>query len=164
VFMPRSRWQFVIRSSGAGLLLLVSGLEQTVAAQARSSVTEQWIGTPGASRCQPVVIPASECFRQAAAPPQRVEIFATRAPDHRYEGLAIGAVLGAVGGGLLGAVACGQSDDPGFNCTGAVLGIGLLGAGLGGLTGLLVGAQFPKGQPTAPADSTARRCSCPATS
>jgi hypothetical protein len=47
-----------------------------------------------------------------------------------------------VGGGLFGAVACGQSDDRDLKCTGAVLGIGLLGAGLGGLTGLLIGAQF----------------------
>jgi hypothetical protein len=156
VFFPRGRWQFLLRSSGAGLLLLVSGLEQTIAAQARSSVTAQWIGTVGASRCRPVIVPASECFRQAAASPQRIPNLSARAPDHRYEGLAIGAVLGAIGGGLLGAVACGQSDDPDFNCTGAVLGIGLLGAGLGGLTGLLVGAQFPKEPKTTPADSTAQ--------
>ena len=156
MFLRRRRWGSPLRFSGAGLLLLVSGLEQTVAAQVRSPVTEQWTGTLGVSRCQPVIIPASECFRKADSPPQRVENLSARAPDHRYEGLAIGAVLGAIGGGLLGAVACGQSDDPGFNCTGAVVGIGLLGAGLGGLTGLLVGAQFPKGSQTAPADSTAQ--------
>ena len=153
MFLPRRRWRFVLRSGGTGLLLLVSGLAQTVAAQARSSVEGI---TLGASQCRSAIIPTSECFRQADASPQRIQNFATRAPDHRYEGLAIGAVLGAVGGGLLGAVACGQSDDPDFNCTGAVLGIGLLGAGLGGLTGLLIGAQFPKGPNTAPADSTAQ--------
>jgi hypothetical protein len=143
----------VLRSGGAGLLLLLSGLDQPVAAQTYSPIEGISFGV---SRCQPVIIPASECFRQADAPSRRIQNFATRAPDHRYEGLAIGAVLGAVGGGLLGAVACGQSDDPDFNCTGAILGIGLLGAGLGGLTGLLVGAQFPKGSQTAPADSTAQ--------
>jgi hypothetical protein len=149
--MPRGRWQFVIRSAGAGLLLLVSGLAQTVAAQNRSSVEAI---TFGVSQCRPVIIPGSECFRQTDAPSPRVQNFATRAPDHRYEGLAIGAVLGAIGGVLLGAVACSQSED--FNCTGEVLGIGLLGAGLGGLTGLLIGAQFPKGPKAAPADSTAQ--------
>lgn len=153
MLFPRGRWQFLLRSGGAGLLLLVSGLEQTVAAQARSSVEAI---TLGASQCRPVIIPRSECFRQWDTPSRQLRNFATRAPDHRYEGLAIGAVVGAIGGGLLGAVACGQSDDPGFHCTGAVLGIGLLGAGLGGLTGLLVGAQFPKGSQAAPADSTAQ--------
>jgi hypothetical protein len=153
VFLRRHRWQFLLRSSGAGLLLLVSGVERTVAAQLRSPVEPIAFG---ASECRPVIIPASECFRQAAASPQRIPNLSARAPDHRYEGLAVGAVLGAIGGGLLGAVACGQSEDPGFNCTGAVLGIGLLGAGLGGLTGLLVGAQFPKEPKTTPVDSTAQ--------
>jgi hypothetical protein len=156
VFLPPRRWGSVVRFSGAGLLLLVSGLEQTVAAQARSSVTEQWIGILGISRCQPVIVPPSECFRQADSSPQRVENLSARVPDHRYEGRAIGAVLGAIGGGLLGAVACGQSDDPDFNCTKAVLGIGLGVGVLGGLTGLLIGAQFPKGPKTEPADSTAQ--------
>ncbi len=153
MFIPQGRWQFVLRSSAVVLPLLVSALDQTVAAQTYSPV----IGISyGVSSCQPVLIPASECFRQADAPSRRIQNFATRAPDHRYEGLAIGAVLGAVGGGLLGAVACGQSDDANQDCTKAVLGIGLLGGGLGGLIGLLVGAQFPKEPKTAPADSTAQ--------
>jgi hypothetical protein len=143
----------VLRASGAGLLLLVSALTQTVAAQTPSSAEAI---TFGVSRCRPVIIPTSECFRQADPPSRRVQNLATRAPDHRYEGLAIGFVLGAVGGGLLGAVACGQSDDADEDCTKAVLGIGLLGGGLGGLTGLLIGAQFPKGSQTAPADSAAQ--------
>jgi hypothetical protein len=153
VFMPQGRWQLVIRSGGAGLLLLISGLAQTVAAQARSSVEAISFGV---SPCRAVIIPTAGCFRQADAAPQRIQNFATRAPDHRYEGLAIGAVLGAVGGGLLGAVACGQSDDPNTSCTSAILGVGLLGGGLGGLTGLLIGAQLPKGPETEPADSTAQ--------
>lgn len=153
MIIPHGRWQFVIGSSGAVLLLLVSGLERTVAAQTGSP--DEAIAFR-ASECRPVIIPASECFRQADASSQPSRNLSARAPDHRYEGLAIGAVLGAVGGGLLGAVACGQSDDPDFNCTGAVLGIGLLGGGLGGLIGLLVGAQFPKEPKTAPADSTAQ--------
>jgi hypothetical protein len=153
MFLPWGRWRFVLRSSGTGLLLLGSGLARTVAAQARSSVEAI---TFGASQCRPAIIPMSECFRQADASPLRIQNFATRAPDHRYEGLAVGFVLGAVGGGLLGAVVCGQSDDVDENCTKAVLGIGLLGGALGGLTGLLIGAQFPKGPKTAPADSTAQ--------
>jgi hypothetical protein len=153
VFMPQGRWQLVIRSGGAGLLLLLSGLAQTVAAQVRSPVEAISFGT---SECRPVIIPASECFRQADAPSWRIQNFATRAPDHRYEGLALGAVLGAVGAGLLGAVVCAQADDANQDCTKTVIGVGLLGGALGGLTGLLIGAQFPKEPKTAPADSTAQ--------
>jgi hypothetical protein len=153
VFLPWGRWPCVLRSSAAGLALLTGGLEQTAAAQTPRPVKALSFG---ASRCRTVIIPASECFRQAHASPQRVPNLATRVPDHRYEGLAIGAVLGAVAGGLLGAVACGQSEDPNTSCTAAILGIGLLGGGLGGLTGLLIGAQFPKGSQAAPADSIAQ--------
>jgi hypothetical protein len=72
------------------------------------------------------------------------------APDHRWEGMAIGAGVGAVAFGLLAAVVCGQSEST-DNCTGPVLGVGLLGAFCGGITGGLIGGAIPKEEP---ADST----------
>ena len=66
------------------------------------------------------------------------------APDHRYEGLAIGAVAGGVGGLLLSWAICGQSDEVGKSCTGTVILGTLGGAALGGLAGLLIGGFFPK--------------------
>jgi hypothetical protein len=72
------------------------------------------------------------------------------APDHRWEGMAIGAGVGAIAFGLLGAIACGQSDSI-DDCTGVVVGTGLLGAFAGGITGGLIGGAIPKGEA---ADST----------
>jgi hypothetical protein len=77
-----------------------------------------------------------------------------RAPDYRYEGLAIGFGAGAALGVLLGLVACEQSEDPDFNCAGTVVLAGIGVGALGGLTGALIGAQFPKGPEATPADSS----------
>lgn len=67
------------------------------------------------------------------------------APDHRWEGMAIGAGAGALGFMLLGAAICGQAegteDD---NCTLTLVGAGLLGAFVGGITGGLIGGAIPK--------------------
>jgi hypothetical protein len=78
--------------------------------------------------------------------------YLTRAPDHRWEGMAIGAGVGAVAFGLLGAVVCGQSESAN-NCTGIVVGTGLLGAFCGGIVGGLIGGSIPKDEP---ADSTSQ--------
>jgi hypothetical protein len=64
--------------------------------------------------------------------------------------MAIGAGVGAIAFGLLGAVGCGQSDST-DDCTGIVLGAGLLGAFAGGITGGLIGGAVPKEEA---ADST----------
>jgi hypothetical protein len=74
----------------------------------------------------------------------------SRAPDHRWEGMAIGAGAGALAFGLLAAALCGQSEST-DSCTGMVVGVGLLGAFAGGITGGLIGGAIPKGEP---ADST----------
>jgi hypothetical protein len=76
--------------------------------------------------------------------------YSVRAPDHRWEDMAIGAGVGAIGFGLLGAVGCGLSDSA-DNCTGIVVGTGLLGAFCGGIVGGLIGGGIPKDEP---ADST----------
>jgi uncharacterized protein YcfJ len=101
--------------------------------------------------CSIAIVPTRECFRHSDLLIYRRHVSA-RAPDHRYEGLAIGAGLGAVGGVLLGLAVCGQSDDPDTNSTACAIGGGLGGAVLGGFVGLLVGAQFPK-EEAAPRDS-----------
>src|SRR5919106_4444282 len=75
------------------------------------------------------------------------------APDHRWEGMAIGAGVGAVAFGLLGAVVCGQSESH-DDCTGIVLGTSLLGAFAGGITGGLIGGAIPKDEPADSTDST----------
>jgi hypothetical protein len=132
-------------------LLLLAGAGQKVEAQARAPTFEQ-IGAEPA--CLPAIVPSHECFRHQDSA-RRGAPFAARAPDHRYEGLAIGAAIGAVVGVLGGLAVCGQSDDPNTSCAqfaiGGGLGLGLL----GGLTGLLIGAQFPKEPEAAPPDSAA---------
>jgi hypothetical protein len=75
---------------------------------------------------------------------------AALAPDHRWEGMAIGAGAGAIAFGLLAAAVCSQSEST-DNCTGIVVGTALLGAFVGGVTGGLIGGAIPKGEP---ADST----------
>ena len=75
---------------------------------------------------------------------------AALAPDHRWEGMAIGAGVGALAFGVLGAAVCSQSEST-DNCTGLVVGTALLGAFVGGVTGGLIGGAIPKGEP---ADST----------
>ena len=69
--------------------------------------------------------------------------YQSAAPDHRWEGMAIGAGVGALAFSLLGAALCGQSEST-DNCTGTVIGVGLLGAFAGGITGGLVGGAIPK--------------------
>ena len=78
----------------------------------------------------------------------------TQAPDHRWEGAAIGAGVGAVAFGLLGAIACGQSDSDNTNCTGVVVGTALLGVLAGGITGGLIGGSIPKEEPTDSSNQT----------
>lgn len=84
--------------------------------------------------------------RPAPSPARSLTLAAAagaRAPDHRWEGMAIGAGVGAVAFGLLGAAICAQSDAN-DDCTGVVLGAGLLGAFCGGITGGLIGGAIPK--------------------
>ena len=94
--------------------------------------------------CSVAIVPTRECFRRSELASHAG--FSAKAPDHRYEGMAIGAGLGALGGALLAAALCGQSDDPNQSCTGTIIGAGLGGAVLGGFVGLLIGGQFPKGE------------------
>jgi hypothetical protein len=80
-----------------------------------------------------------------------LETDAAQAPDYRWEGMAIGAGVGALGFGFLGAVFCGLSESSN-NCTMAVVGGVALGAFCGGIIGGVIGGAMPKEEP---ADSTA---------
>lgn len=118
----------------------------------RSNRAGQYLGDP--SPCGSELVPTRECFRYANATARRPATLPMRAPDHRYEGLAVGFALGAVAGGLLGAVACGQSDNAQESCAGDVVKGGLILGGLGGLAGLLVGGAIAKTPKTPPEAAT----------
>jgi hypothetical protein len=133
-----------------GLALLSGGLALAAALAAQTSPRQLHL-TPPAVSCSVAVVPPAECFRRSDLRIHGHHLYA-KAPDHRYEGLTIGAVAGGVGGLLLSWALCGQSDEVGKSCTGAVILGTLGGAALGGFAGLMIGAQFPK-ETTAPADS-----------
>jgi hypothetical protein len=134
-----------------GLALLLGGpvLSGSLTAQTAPTVPVAQV-QPDIS-CSIAIVPARECFRHSDLLIHGQYVNA-KAPDHRYEGLAIGAGLGALGGALLGLAVCGQSDDPDTNSTACAIGGGLGGAVLGGFVGLLVGGLFPK-EEAAPRDS-----------
>jgi hypothetical protein len=60
--------------------------------------------------------------------------------------MAIGAGVGALAFGLLGAALCSQSESD-SGCTGILIGTGLLGAFCGGIAGGLIGGSIPKEEP-----------------
>jgi hypothetical protein len=139
--------------SAIGLLLVLAGAAEPALAQgeARDILLElQFDPAPSFTpHCAPAVTLPRECFRLDSN--LRSDDLNARAPDHRYEGMAIGGGIGAVLGVLLGVWACQMSEDPDRNCaTSGVVG-GLGGAVLVGFVGMMVGAQFPKGDKEEPA-------------
>jgi hypothetical protein len=124
-------------------LLVFAALAPSAAAQARPAEPFYQL------RYQPQLSPPHQC----------VSIFparacsGARAPDHRYEGMAVGGVIGAGLGVLVGLWACEQAGDPDDSCAEAAVGGGLGGAALLGFLGMMIGAQFPK-ETRAPSDST----------
>ncbi len=128
---------------GAGILLGLVCSDRPAAAQLEAPVSS--------TGCVLAVVPSSACFRQLEA---RTREAGSRAwaPDHRYEGLAIGAGLGLIAGVYVGLVGCGQSDDTSLSATGCAIAGGLGMGILAGFFGLMIGAQFPKEQAT-PRDS-----------
>jgi hypothetical protein len=100
--------------------------------------------------CALAVVPSAACFRQLES--RRAANSKAGAPDHRYEGMAIGAGLGLIAGVYVGLAGCAQSDDTRLSATGCAI-VGGLGMGiLAGFFGLMIGAQFPKEEAT-PRDS-----------
>jgi hypothetical protein len=121
--------------NSAGFLFLLAGAAQPAAGQ---------MGAPVSSPiCALAITPASECFRELDS--RALEINHTAwAPDHRYEGMAIGGGLGVVGGLILGSAICGLSEDPDTSGAGCVIAGGLGMGVLAGFVGMMIGAQFPK--------------------
>jgi hypothetical protein len=92
--------------------------------------------------------------RERAASDSRI---LPEAPDHRWDGLVIGAVILGASGVFLGSRLCQLSDGVDKHCVRAAVGLGALGAFGGGIIGGLVGGSIPKTQADStrlPADST----------
>lgn len=90
-------------------------------------------------------------FRGGSANPNLLTpIFPTTSPDHRWEGFAIGAVVLGAAGAIAGSQLCHLSDSANQHCVRTSVGLGLLGAFAGGITGGLIGGSIPK----APSDSS----------
>jgi hypothetical protein len=65
-------------------------------------------------------------------------------PTYWKEGMLIGGIAGAIGGGFLGYGFCQDSEDPDANCGLATVLGAVGGAVLLGIPGALIGGQFPK--------------------
>jgi hypothetical protein len=69
-----------------------------------------------------------------------------KAHDYRWEGLAIGAGVLGVAGGVIANGLCTDSDSANNgDCTGGTIGGALLGAGVGAVVGVFLGSLFEKG-------------------
>jgi hypothetical protein len=82
----------------------------------------------------------------ALAVPSRsaVSVGATRR-DYRRLGTAGGAAALGVAAGLEAAAACGNSESGPRDCTGVTIGVGALGAVVGGTIGHFIGRAFRRG-------------------
>jgi hypothetical protein len=69
-----------------------------------------------------------------------VELDSVSQPTHWKEGALVGALVGAVGGGLLSHAICEESETSCSTAPGILLGAALL-----AIPGALIGGQFPKG-------------------
>ena len=67
-----------------------------------------------------------------------------RRRDYRWVGTAIGGVALGIAAALEAAAACGNSENGPRDCTGVTLGVGVLGAAVGGGVGNLVGRAFKR--------------------
>jgi hypothetical protein len=65
-------------------------------------------------------------------------------PTHWKKGAAIGGLVGAFSGLLLGRTVCGLSEEQAGGCTGTVVAMALGGALLMAIPGALIGGQFHK--------------------
>ena len=89
-------------------------------------------------------------FRPAPTPPPaRPASFIHRAPDYRWEGLAIGAIVG----GTLGVLVVNAGCDTDGGCFTDAIGGMLLGGTAGGLFGLFAGLVTAKNTPPRPTET-----------
>ena len=135
-------------SAGILVLLFSAAVSQPVAAQLRAPELAQRPHGSFATDCVAALVPTRSCFREMDA--ARRERSKARAPDYRYEGLAIGAGVGVVVGLLMGFAVCSQSD---VTC-GQLVPLTTLGMGAAvGFVGLMVGGLFDKPAEASAADS-----------
>lgn len=66
-------------------------------------------------------------------------------PTHWKEGALVGGLIGLVGGALLGAALCENSEEANKNCSGSTVGGGLIFGLVLAIPGALIGGQIPKG-------------------
>ena len=99
-----------------------------------------------AQRLAPALPAAWDAASIAAIAPQAVQVVGRRR-DYRWVGTAVGALGLGIAAGLEAAAACGNSEDGPRSCTGVVIGVGLLGAAVGGTIGHFVGRAIKHGDP-----------------
>ena len=102
---------------------------------------------PSSFALSPVIPLTSTNFRHLTIAPNQAGSTATlfpRSPDHRWEGLAIGALTFAAAGIYAGSRFCQLSDSVNKHCFRTSLKLGLLGAFTGGIIGGLIGGTIPK--------------------
>ena len=97
-----------------------------------------------AQRLAPALPAAWDAAPIVTVSPSAVSV-AGRRRDRRWLGTAIGALGLGIAAGLEAAAACGNSENGPRSCTGVVLGVGLLGAAVGGTIGHFIGRAFKHG-------------------
>lgn len=102
--------------------------------------------TLDAQRLAPAVLTSSTDLHR---PPPTSTVF-PKAPDYRWEGLVIGAVVLGVSAAYLGSRLCQLSDTGEPHCFRTTVELGLLGAFGGGIIGGVIGGMMPKVPETPP--------------
>jgi hypothetical protein len=133
-------WKPALLSSGGRgilviLVLLAGAVRPGLAAQA--SLTEIFRGQLEQGVAMRVVADGSTPARPASSE-EAMSWRAVDSTDHRWEGAAVGAVLGAVFVTYISQRVC--EEDCGMRAIGSIIG----GAVLGGFVGLLIGGAIPK--------------------
>lgn len=91
-------------------------------------------GLPAAWDAAPLTVPVPSAVRVDR--PRR---------DYRWVGTAVGALTLGIAAALEARAACGNSEHGPRDCTGVTIGVGVLGAAVGGVIGNLVGRAFKRG-------------------
>jgi hypothetical protein len=100
---------------------------------------------PQPSQGQRIASPAFALFRPAPTPPPaRPASFIHRAPDYRWEGIAIGGIAGGLLFGIAVHRFCKDGDTGGPSCISPTVFGAVLGGAAGGLFGCFVGMFIPK--------------------
>ena len=117
------------------LTLLLLGTPAAVAALPQAAAAQQLApALPDAWEASTLTVPSRFA----------VSVGETRR-DYRWLGTAVGAAALGVAAGLEAAAACGNSESGPRDCTGVTIGVGALGAVVGGAIGHFIGRAFRRG-------------------